>query len=621
MDVLENPTFEGPSIANLSSDFDENINLKTSPRRRNSLIPKRRKPLENSCSDTESSVIDDSIETIQLRHNLRQFGDLRRPFEQFQRIRNHTYSFDLLRQQRGDEICQELYSFLTAVKAEYPYGVRQSTLERAIQPSDRRKFKNINFQLLERHFKLVELSQLPGTSSEYETGGMWVRGDIRPYDHNKYKGLDPLHDWERNQWMVPRYADCEERLKRHMKDVFTKFNFNQESSDRKDEIAFCINWYFRQIVVELVHLYEVYHSRDNQDPMNKYSMRRYAEENVYSLSETMTENLDSCAALSYMESISDSIPDQAQFKEVFQFYNIQRSDVTDHYQICKKIVNHKMYRQELRVEEYASEINPTSEDYVEFTDAFMREIIRKTPNILFSTAQEDALSHDDSIAWNENSLEIFHRTKRPNDGFCRDKGLVAYVSACNEVALQIQQNNLTDIETEFKKYHSTFMPETQNGITKWKFSPRPAFYGCFPYNLAGREHLLRPGLMVAAWLNNEGGWHRAIVTEVIDCPDGLYARMTNKKPGGTSSGSSFYTKQLKIHLIDWGYEVVSNASDVCLLPNSETFLQSALAIRCYIGPSERYKDAKTKQTCNYGQCKLYSKTTEHLGSDERHRLV
>ena len=622
LDELENPTFEGPSIANLSSDFEEKVDLNSTTRRRNGLIPRRQKTLEGPyCSDTDSSIIDDSIEAIQLRFNYEHYGGLR-PFEQFQRIRNHSYAFDLLRQKRGDAICQELHTFLKTVDIQYPFGVRQTTLERAIEQNDRTKFKNINFSVLEQYFTLTELSKLPGTSTQYMTGGMWVRGDIRTYDEKKYKGLERLHDWERDQWMVPRCRDFEtqERLNHHMKEVFSNWNFDQETADQQDEIAFCINWYFRQIVAELVHLHDVYHSRDNQDPMNKYSIRRYAEENVYSLSETMAENLESCAALVYMESVSDSIGNH-EFKKVFQCYNIQRPDLTDHYQICKKIVHHKMYRQEFRVQEYPNEFNVTSEDYVEFTDFFMADKIRRSPNILFEMAEEDALSYEDSQNWNENSLQIFRRNRRQSDGFCRDKGLVAYVSACNEVSVQVQQSNLKDIETEFKKYHATFMPEAENKLIK--FNSRTAFYGCFPYSLVGREHLIRPGLMVAAWVNfnNEGEWNRAIVTEVIDCPDSLHSRLTNKKPNRADADGSFYTKQLKIHLIDWGYELESNAAEVFLLPNSETFLLSALAIRCYIGPSTGYKDVKIEQNCNYGQCKLYVKTTENLGSDERHRLV
>ena len=192
MDELENPTFEGPSIANLSSDFDEKVDLNSTTRRRNGLIPRRQKTLEGPyCSDTDSSIIDDSIEAIQLRFNYEHYGGLR-PFEQFQRIRNHSYAFDLLRQKRGDAICRELHTFLKTVGIQYPFGVRQTTLERAIQPNDCKKFKNINFPFLEQYFTLTELSKLPGTSTQYMTGGMWVRGYIRTYDEKKYKGLERL---------------------------------------------------------------------------------------------------------------------------------------------------------------------------------------------------------------------------------------------------------------------------------------------------------------------------------------------------------------------------------------------------------------------------------------------
>ena len=617
---LENPTFEGPSIANLSSDFDEQIDLDPSSR--------RQKTLESSySSDLNSSIIDDSIEGNQLRFHLKQHGKLR-PFEQFQRIGNHGYAFNLLRLQRRDKICQELHSFLKTVQTVYPYGVRHSTLEDAINDgiTGAGKFSEINFVVLRQAFTMAELTQLPETSSEYETGGMWVRGEIYPYDEKKYKGLRRLHDWERAQWMVPNggHYQMKDTLKHHIESVFTRWNFCQKSASHQDQISFCVNWYFRQIVAQLVHLHEVFHSDFNQDPMNKHSLRRYVEENVYSLSETMTENLDSCAALYHMETISDSIAnDHQQFKEVFQFYNIQRTDLTDHYQICKKIVNHKMFRQEFRVTPYYSEFNSTSEDFVEFTDDFMTQKIKSSPNILFEMTKEDALTYEDSVKWNENSLQIFHQNRRSIDGFFRDKGLVAYVSACNEVAVQVHQDTLKDIEAEFKRNHSTFMPETENGMVK--YNSRTAFYGCFPYNFAGREHLIRPGLMIAAWvtgIGDGGEWNRAIVTEVIDCPDTLHSRMTRKKTKNISNGGpSFHTGKLKIHLIDWGYEIESNSSQVFLLPNSETFLLHALAIRCYIGPSAKYGDVKIQQTCDYTKCKLYTKTTENLGSDERHRLV
>ena len=616
---MENPTFEGPSIANLSSDFDDKIDFNSSIR--------RQKTLENSySSDRYSSIMDDSIEGTQLRYHLEYYGKMR-PFGQFQQIGNHAYAFNLLRLQQGDRICQELHSFLKTVQTVYPYGVRHSTLECAIRIGStcNGKFSKINFAVLSQAFSMVELAQLPGTSSEYETGGMWVRGEIYPYDERKYKGLQRLHDWERAQWMVPKrgHYQMEDTLKHHIESVFTKWNFCQKSASHQDQIAFCVNWYFRQIVAQLVRYHEVFHSAENQDPMNRHTLRRFAEENVYSLSETMIENLDSCAALYHMETISDSIAnDRQQFKEVFQLYNIQSTDLTDHYQICKKIVNHKMFRQELRVTHYTSEFNPTSEDFVEFTDDFMAQKIKSSPNILFEMAKEDALTNEDSVKWNENSLQIFHQNRRSIDGFFRDKGLVAYVSACNEVAVQVHQDTLKDIESEFKRNHSTFMPETENGLVK--FNSRTAFYGCFPYSFVGREHLIRPGLMVAAWVTGvgDGGeWNRAIVTEVIDCPDTFYSRMTRKKTNTSNQEPSFYTGKLKIHLIDWGYEIESNASQVFLLPNSETFLLSALAIRCYIGPSATYGQVKIQQKCDYTKCKLYTKTTENLGSDERHRLV
>ena len=616
---LENPTFEGPSIANLSSDFDDKIDFNSSIR--------RQKTLESSySSDRYSSIMDDSIEGTQLRYHLEYYGKMR-PFGQFQQIGNQAYAFNLLRLQQGDRICQELHSYLKTVQTVYPYGVRHSTLEDAIRvgSTGAGKFSKINFAVLRQAFCMVELAQLPGTSSEYEIGGMWVRGEIYPYDERKYKGLQRLHDWERAQWMVPmrRHYQMEDTLKHHIESVFTKWNFCQQSASHHDQIAFCVNWYFRQIVAQLVHLHEVFHSAENQDPMNRHTLRRFAEENVYSLSETMIENLDSCAALYHMETISDSIAnDRQQFKEVFQLYNIQRTDLTDHYQICKKIVNHKIFRQELRVTHYTSEFNPTSEDFVEFTDDFMAQKIKSSPNILFEMAKEDALTYEDSVKWNENSLQIFHQNRRSIDGFFRDKGLVAYVSACNEVAVQVHQDTLKDIEAEFKRNHSTFMPETENGLVK--YNSRIAFYGCFPYSFVGREHLIRPGLMVAAWVTGvgDGGeWNRAIVTEVIDCPDTFYSRMTRKKTNNSNQEPSFYTGKLKIHLIDWGYEIESNASQVFLLPNSETFLLSALAIRCYIGPSATYGNVKIQQTCDYTKCKLYTKTTENLGSEERHRLV
>ena len=194
---LENPTFEGPSIANLSSDFDEQIDLNPSSR--------RQKTLESSySSDLNSTIIDDSIEGNQLRFHLKHYGKFR-PFEQFQWIGNHGYAFNLLRLQRGDRICQELHSFLKTVQTVYPYGVRHSTLEDEINDgtTGAGKFSTINFAVLRQAFSLVELAQLPETSSEYETGGMWVRGEIYPYDEKKYKGLQRLHDWERAQWMVP----------------------------------------------------------------------------------------------------------------------------------------------------------------------------------------------------------------------------------------------------------------------------------------------------------------------------------------------------------------------------------------------------------------------------------
>ena len=57
----------------------------------------------------------------------------------------------------------------------------------------------------------------------------------------------------------------------------------------------------------------------------------------------------------------------------------------------------------------------------------------------------------DSIA-NENSLQIFHQNRRSIDGFFRDKSFV-----------QVYQDTLKDIEAEFKRNQSTFMPETENG--------------------------------------------------------------------------------------------------------------------------------------------------------------
>jgi len=617
---VEIPTFEGPSIANLSRDFKDKIIINHSDR--------RQKTLEGCySSDRESSIIDDSVEANQLRIHLRLYRKLP-PFEQFQKIRNHNYAFNLLRHQRGDRICQELNSFLKTVQTNYPYGVRHSTLENAIEPNDRTKFENINFSVLEKAFSLLELSQLPGTSPEYETGGMWVRGDIYAYDEKKYKGLERLHYWQRAEWMVPKRGSdqMENRLKNHMENVFSKWNFSQKSANHQDQISFCVNWYFRQIVAQLVHLHDVFHSEENQDPINRHSLRRYAEENVYSLSETMTENIDSCAALFHMETISDSIANHQMFYEVFQFYNIQRTDLTDHYQMCKKIVNHKIYRQEFRVTPYYSEINPTIEDFVEFTDDFMRQKIKNSPKSLFEMAKEDALTYEDSVNWNKNSLQIFHQNRRPSDGFFRDKGLVSYVSACNEVSVQVHQDTLKDIGAEFKKYHSTFIPEAVNAKVA-KYNSRTAFYGCFPYSLAGREHLIRRGLMVAAWVNEvndqgestgNGEWNRAIVTEVIDCPDSLFSRMTQKKTKiNPNQETSFYSGELKIHLIDWGYEMKSNASEIFLLPNSESFLLCALAIRCYVGPLAGYRDVRIKQTCDYTKCKLYTKTTENLGSHER----
>ena len=284
-----------------------------------------------------------------------------RPFVQFQRIRLHSSAFNLLRHQRGERICQELDNFLTAVKFEYPYGVRQSTLLQEIQSTKRMKFRNVNFSVLKPCFTLNELSKLPGTSIEYETGGMWIDGDIHPYDEKKYKGLKPLENCDKNQWMVPRHNDSqrEDGLKHHMQELFKKLDFNQESANHQEQLAFCIELYFRKIVTELEHLHEVYHSRSNHHPLHPYSLRKSFEENVYSLSETMTENVDSCAALSHMESISDSIGNHEQFKKVFAFYNIENDDIQrgDHYQICKKILRHEKFRLKFSVQERQSKFN------------------------------------------------------------------------------------------------------------------------------------------------------------------------------------------------------------------------------------------------------------------------
>ena len=321
-----------------------------------------------------------------------------RPFVQFQRIRLHSSAFNLLRHQRGERICQELDNFLTAVKFEYPYGVRQSTLLEAIQSNKRIKFSKVNFTILKSCFTLSDLSKLPGTSTEYETGGMWVDGDIHPYDEKKYKGLKPLRDWEKDQWMVPRCKEfsTDDGLKYHIEEVFRKSNFDQEltEANHQDQLDFCIEFYYHQIVAELEHLHEVYHS--NHNPLPPYSLRqvfelmisgqlligqncylhiinlktlfrRRAEENVYSLSETMTENVDSCAALSHMEAISDSIGNHEQFNKVFVFYNINYDDIQrrDHYQICKKIINHEMFRFKFSVQEYRSNFNATTDDFVQ----------------------------------------------------------------------------------------------------------------------------------------------------------------------------------------------------------------------------------------------------------------
>ena len=205
----------------------------------------------------------------------KKYGDCRL-FEQFQLIRNHNQAFNLLRHQRGEMVCQELFNFLTAVKLKYPYGVRQSTLKRAIQLTDDSIFRTINFSVLKSCFSECDLSELPGTSEQYVNGGMWVRGDIQPYDEKKYKGLDRLHGWEKEQWMVPRFKDCEteDGLKHYMEEVFTRSKFDQESANHRHELAFCIDLYFRQIVAELAHLQKIYHCRYNQD---------HVEENVYSL--------------------------------------------------------------------------------------------------------------------------------------------------------------------------------------------------------------------------------------------------------------------------------------------------------------------------------------------------
>ena len=116
---------------------------------------------------------------------------------------------------------------MTAVKLEYPYGVRHSTLLQAIRSTKRMKFRNVNFSVLKSCFTLTDLSKIPGTSKEYDIGGMWINGDIHPYDEKKYKGLKPLQDWEKDQWMVPRHKDCltEDGLQQHMKEVFRKWNF------------------------------------------------------------------------------------------------------------------------------------------------------------------------------------------------------------------------------------------------------------------------------------------------------------------------------------------------------------------------------------------------------------
>ena len=301
---------------------------------------------------------------------MKSFGHLR-SFEQFQRIRDPGQAFTLLRHQHGERVCQELDNFLTAVKLEYPYGVRHSTLLQAIQSTKRMKFRNVNFSVLKSCFTLSDLSKLPGTSTEYETGGMWVDGDIHTYNEQKYRGLKPLRDGEKDQWMVPRCRefDAKNALKHHIEEVFRKSNFNQEltEANHQEQLAFCIDLYFRQIVAELVHLHEVYHSRSNHNPLHPHSLRRSAAENVYSLSETMAENVNSCAALTHMESISDSIGNHEQFNKVFVFYNINYDDIQrrDHYQICKKIMNHEMFRFKFSVQEYRSNFNATTEDFVQ----------------------------------------------------------------------------------------------------------------------------------------------------------------------------------------------------------------------------------------------------------------
>merc|ERR1739838_840184 len=108
-------------------------------------------------------------------------------------------------------------------------------------------------------------------------------------------------------------------------------------------------------------------------------------------------------------------------------------------------------------------------------------------------------------------------------------------------------------------------------------------------------------------------WHRCIVMNVSNSPEGYFERHFNRDKQGNRLTSCHVT----VHLIDWGYKEYTTPKDLRFIPQSALQYPAAAFHAVF-----KSKVADMVSKCNWEKCELYPKTVEYFGSNsEKSTLV
>lgn len=546
-------------------------------------------------SDDDMSAFDDSISQVAFRRLDAKYGGL----SFFEQVRQLGFqSLDFLDQ------CQrtQFNAYLDWIATRFPHGVRTVTLLRSLERDN-----------LSKHFDLPALLAVFGSNTthlalapsyielHFESGGVLKNGELDSYKASKYKGVDVLTaneqfllDGAYRRWIMPhRYST--RVVKRHASFVRDEIkrklakmpDFNPDNT--LHVVGYVFVEYYKQIMRHLTVTQKT---------------RKYPQENIYEMSETLTEN-ETCSRMLLFVCAEAGIMNDSAKSSVKRMLTIDMDDIS-HEKLIMAVLTYNYTRKVFNVEVYPSDINKLKIDYVDLMDNYHVDYASKKAVM----TEQRCFTVADTSKFLATSLRSFDEVD--SRGFYPHASICAFVSACDEIAVQNQKAE-TKILAVLNKLAEEAMSPKFTGARETNVPMSQYHYFC-----EGREHEIKVGLMMA-WRNqtyDKSGnnrnkeideWHRVIVTKIVNQPGGYLERMFRR----SESGHSLPPCSITVHLVDWGYREVTSPAHLRFLPYVSTLSDSpAAGFRAVYGTRSNGPGC-----CNYNKCLLYEKTTDYFGSD------